>query len=44
MIDADFNEQGFIDNIELRRDWNLPISKDELELYEKIINEREKGE
>ncbi len=43
MIDNDFDEQAFIDNIELRIDWNLPISKDELELYEKITKEREQG-
>lgn len=38
-----FDVQAFIDNVEFGIDWNLPVSKDELERYEKIIKEREQG-
>lgn len=33
-------EAPFIDNVELRKDWNLPIPDKELQEYEKVIKER----
>ena len=32
---------AFLDNIELRKDWNLYISDNDLKLYEAFIKERE---
>jgi hypothetical protein len=37
-------ESAFVDNVELRIDYNLPIKNKELQEYEKIIKEREKNE
>ena len=33
-------DQRFIDNFELRVDWNLPVTPAEVERYERIIKER----
>ena len=30
-------ESGFVDNVELRIDWNLPVKEKEYEIYDKII-------
>ena len=31
------SEQGFIDSVEFRLDWNLPVSDEELKKYYKEI-------
>jgi hypothetical protein len=37
------NKEAFIQNVEFRRDWNLPVTVEELEMYERLIKEREHG-
>ena len=32
-------ERAFIDNVELRKDWNLLIHGKELEIYEKLMRD-----
>lgn len=36
------DKEAFIQSVEFRRDWNLPVTDEELETYERLIKEREK--
>lgn len=36
-------ESAFVDNVEFRKDWNFPVTVEELEMYEKLIKECEQG-
>lgn len=36
-------ERPFIESVELRKDWNLPVTADELEIYENLIGENNNG-
>ena len=37
-------KENFINNFELAKDWNMKITQEEAELYEKLIKERAKKE
>jgi RNA polymerase subunit RPABC4/transcription elongation factor Spt4 len=36
-------ETAFIENVELRKDWNLPITDEELDVYKNLTGENNNG-